>query len=842
MIARHLLPLTRFEPLTGPLHVRPIQVEGSVTTRTEADRRAVDDDWDASAYILRGQHCPKSIIRTTLTSVGSTLGADRILHVAFDNRTVIGGLCFAVGFSPQLGVRIETLITRGAYRSTNKNLIAICGEAAFQAGGVTAFLPNPVVREIANVVAFLRLRHHSLRDQERREFLGQISSGMYLTNTGSPNSPASPQAIQSIILLSGVAKSPRLLQHSNLLNELSVQLKSTPEAASLSDQIIMAQVAERLHSQTEAGEPRPFGNFASDALDLALDVTNSQGGAVYTISGEPTTSFTLIASRGVLPFPQRLTHERPGALAAVVAQNRALQVHRWPLPMIRRTRTNNTPAGTVLLTPIGGPGGDPGRPAIGALIIFRQAPADAFSAYDLALARNVALRIALARTTDVMARIGEVTTRLRTGTDWSALTANLQSNVHENPLMLAYENTLTFSNAALPTDVKVVATLVTPALKEIAELTDSHSVSLRLALPIASVDQQHGLALVRVASYPSPPWKEQLAVITEDKGGCNWECMRSGRPVYAPRVADRENYVQVRDRTNSELSMPVRVEGLLVGTMNLESTLPDAYNPIRPLIASFAGAVGRTLGDARALLEQRAIDGAAQALNHKHSMERRLDDLNEKIMQHCTDGDLLRIFELSINRIRQELTAMRRVVVPEEEANSTLGVVLQEAVRDVDFLEDVPTMGIDPGTDTILSALIRGYQCRALRIAIANILSNLANHTAPSPNDSGGRPLTDIRVSESFLQGENQIVLSFLNYSDSYLDAERIANLYRCPIEDNDGRLRVGAFLAGLNARRSRARLYSAVFPDFKTLRTTLVIPVESRVRLCWSLIRIVYS
>ena len=776
------------------------------------------DDWDASAYILRGQHCPKSVIRATLASVASALGTDQLLHIAFDNRTVVGGLCFAVGFSPESATRIETLVARADYRSVNRHLINLCREAAALSRGNSSLLPNPLVNELTRAVASLRLRHHTLSSQDRSDFTGQIISGMYLANTGHPKFSPSAGAVESVILLSGSVRSRLLLDHSNLLSKLAVQLKSTPEAAALSDQMIMEQVAERLRSQTEYGEQRPFNSFASDALDLALDVTNSQGGAVYTISGERAVSFALIASRGELPFPELLTHERPGALASVVSQNRALQLHRWPLPHAAASRVRY-PEGTVLLTPIGGPGGDPRRPAIGALVLFRPAPADAFNAYDLALARNVSLRIALARTTDVMAKIGEVTTRLRTSTDWVSVIAKLERSDAKE------EDSHAPLTVPLPTDIKIVANLVTPALRDLARLTVSHSATLRLALPMASVTEKHGLALVRVASYPDLPWEEGLPIITEGEGGYNWKCMRSGTAVYVPRVDPMDGYLEVRPRTASELSMPVRVEGLLVGTINLESRLFDAYSAVRPLIASFAGAVGRTLGDARASLEQRAIDDAAWALNHRHSMEGRLDDLNTAIALLRYDSSVKGILRHYTAKIEQELTAMRGVIVLQEDSDSTLAMILEEAAKEVDFLEDIPRIETDP----ILSTRIAGHRSKALRVAIANILSNIMNHTALSPSDAGGEPLTDIRISESFLQGENQIVLTFLNYSDSYLRSESMADLYRRPMEDVDGRLRVGAFLAGLNARRSGARLYSAVFPDCKKIRTTLVVPLESR-------------
>jgi hypothetical protein len=770
------------------------------------------DTWDPAAYILRGQYCPKPIIRSTLADVMGALGGTRIIHIAFDEQTVITGLCFTQGYQEHLGTKIEKLVSRAVYKNPNTDISELCRQVASKTHEETMIISPPLVKDLVNAVAQLRLRRSSLSTQERGLFVNQAYSGMYLNTVGNGHDAGSG-GIKSVILVDASFRSVRFLRHTKKLSELAVQLNSTPEATARNDRAVMRQVAERLHTADNEGEATSFERFASDALVLALDVTRSQGGAVYTISSERSTSLSLIASNGDLPFPNSLPHDNAGALGAVMSSNKALQLHRWPLPSTGKPARRG-PDGTVLLTPVGGPGGDPMRPAIGALILYRSDSDSSFNAYDLALTRNVTLRMALARTTDVMARIGSVTTALRATTDWVRILGRLHD-----------DDDIDFADVqfAIPTDIRAAALRIGPALRNIAKLTDSLSVTLRLALPVAAVEQDHGLALVRVASYPRKTHNDKYAVQTESMGGLNWKCMRTGDAVYESAVRSSADFISFRPGTVSEFSLPIRLEGMVVGTLNLESSLHDAYSPFRPLISSFGGAVGRTLADARASLEQRVIDSAAQALNHRHSMDKRLVDLSHAIEIRCTDQDAKVLFTGLVRRIDEELDAMRRLPSFEDEPETTLDQILQRSKRHVQYLGPLP----DSADYPILTASITKHRVKPLEVTITNILSNMMAYTATARDEMPFKPLREIKVSKTELQGVEQAVLIFANYADGYLDPGRIADLYRGPVQDAGGRLRVGAFLAGLNARRSAARLHCGVLSDHRTLIATLVIPLE---------------
>jgi hypothetical protein len=762
--------------------------------------------WDESAYILHGQHCPKMVIRETLKSAMQALGAGQMMHIAFSDQGIVGSLSFVIDYPQQLGQKLDELLERAASRSA-----AACLAAAVRGKDSEAVLDLDTARGIATNITKMTLSGYSLSSDEENLFIKGIRSGIYLTHTGSQHITPEVSDIRSVILLDKMPMATRLLHVADLPHRLAVQLKSTAESSALSDMAVMRRVAERLRSSGRGISDESFSAIASKALDLARDVTNSNAGAIYFTSTRAKHPFERCVSSESESFPDQIPHDATGDLVTVVSQNLAIQRIDW----FARTNDGHAaapPSGNFLLAPIGGPGIDPGKPAIGLLVLRRDNPMQAFSAYDLALIRNVTLRISLARTTDVAARIGEVTSELRMPTDWLSIQEDLKNAPPDSP-----------DAKAVPTDARIAARRIAPFLEELAGLTESHSVSLRLALPSTAATQSHGLALVTVACHPGTPWTSRLPVQTENIGGFNWDCIYKNGVVHSPDVTRQASHARIWHDTMSELAVPVREEGMLVGVLNLQSSLFDAYTPILPLVTAFAGAVGRTLADARAALEDHVIDSAAQALNHRHTMESRLDRLTDRIETVDLDEGSRILLRLDLEGIKSELDAMRRIASPEVAEAKAIPQILQSAAAEVGYLGGLPDdMWIDQ-----FAKPVPGARARSVQVAVANILSNLINYTATSVADMARNPVRTISLAVAYLEASKQIVLGFQNYADEYVSSARIADLYRCPIPDAAGRLRVGGFLAGLSARRANARLQAVLLDDGRTVRTTLIVPIE---------------
>ena len=740
------------------------------------------------------------------------LGAARLVHIAFHDLGVIGSLSFTVGYPQGLADKVDGLLARVHGRGGNGGLASVCLETVVGLPS-ESILNGNVARHLADSITKLKARRRGLSPTEAASFTATVSSGMYLTHTGRVSVAPTPGDIQSLILLDIAPVSKRLLHEADLSHILAVQLKATAEGSALSDTAVMRMVAERLHHEREPGAEAPFDETAKHALALAIEVTGSKAGAVYFFSPRTGQPFELFAVSGSADFPDHVDREQGGLLTAAARQNIAIQRSHWPFP--ERGKVRDHPIGASLVSPIGGPGIDPWRPAVGALVLSRGSQSEAFSAYDLALIRNVALRISLARTTHAMFRIGEVTSALRAKTDWAVMIDSLKS---DQPTLQEP------GDFVVPTDVRVASRRIEMFLPDLAEVTDSQAISIRIALPAASAAQPHGLALVRVAHYPPGSADSQLGIITEDQSGFNWKCMRTGAPIYSPDVSESEDdYLAERPSTVSELTIPIRLEGTVIGALNLESSLHDAYDTVQPLLASFSGAVARTLADARAALEQRVIDDAAQALNHRHTMESKLDGLEKEVAALALEKEKRDSLAARINGLRSELDAMRRVKFAEEGTRATLPQILERAAEKVSYTGDLPPQM----TDRRFAVPVTGDRARALEVSVSNILTNLVNYTTTSVHDAGGRPLRRIEISDGSLGGSEIIVLRFHNLTDGLVDTQRIADLYRWPIQGNGGRLRVGGFLAGLSARRANASLQAVVLGDGRTVRTTLIVPVE---------------
>jgi GAF domain-containing protein len=778
------------------------EVVGGIVTESKPN-------WQPADYILHGTHCPKAIIVATLERMAANLGTARLLHVAFDRDELIGSLTFAVGFPTGLEDKVRRQLLMARRPIAARNLTAVCTTLPEVTGGQATELAELLVKEIVDTVGALRSAREPLSPEELT-VLGGLKRGIYLPNS-IRDSTSSPGDIRSLLLFDLVPINPAFIG-SAVVTDFAVQVRSTPEASSQRDRAVMAEVEQKLVAPTTVNNG-DLQTVIDNAIKLAVEVTGSDAGVVYIREPHKGDSLLRLSSYGGWSYPGRVPRGRLSPLFGVLGQNQSMQLHNWN---ITRQRSNqpSVPNGTVLISPVGGPAGDPwGRP-VAVLVLLRHDEDAAYSAYDLALVRNVSLRIALARTTSAMSNIGVVITRLRSRVDWTE-DLDVAGDVGRDAN----------ARVALPRDVTRAVGRIAPELRELAAYTDSHSATLRIALPHALVREAHGLALVRVASSGKEPWAEAQQVQEERDGGFNWECFRSGKDVYVPNVQGADGFIQVRPDTAAELSSPIRVEGQLVGTLNLESPIKGAYSNLRPLVGAFCGAVGRTLADARASLEQDVVDGAAKALNHRHTLDGKLETLKHNLKAYTIDGQLLSLLEDSLARIRTEVDEMRKVDSVLPSSKQRLPEILESAADDASYDGDLPLV---PDREENIPCW-DGSTARWLRICVANILSNIVNYTALSPNDSGGRPLRSIEYGLTRLGGVDSVVLTFTNYSEDPVNPAQIVNLYRCPLPDEDGKLRVGAFVAGLHARRARAWLHSLAMPDGHTVVTRLVIPRDRR-------------
>jgi hypothetical protein len=300
--------------------------------------------------------------------------------------------------------------------------------------------------------------------------------------------------------------------------------------------------------------------------------------------------------------------------------------------------------------------------------------------------------------------------------------------------------------------------------------------------------------------------------------------LRSGHQSYVPRIGDRHpQFPEVRPGTRSALCVPVKVEGILAGTLNLESPFENNYAPFLPLVLALSGAVGRTLADARAQLEDAILDLAAQALDRRHDSSRELDRISKDLEGLPASPERDTLLDQA-ERMQSLVKNMRRKrehgPAP---APASLWQVFEATVRKL----GLKIHGCRAPRLKLFDETLDERACACLTTMFLSILYNLNQHSSADAHDTRGRPVPRVRFEVLRLQAVDQAVVILESLSSKYLTEEFCGELYRYPIKRPNAELRLGTYIAGINARRVGARVHSSLFEDSRTLRTTMIIPIE---------------
>jgi hypothetical protein len=275
-------------------------------------------------------------------------------------------------------------------------------------------------------------------------------------------------------------------------------------------------------------------------------------------------------------------------------------------------------------------------------------------------------------------------------------------------------------------------------------------------------------------------------------------------------AADRPTFVQMREGTVSELCAPLRVEGRVIGVLNLESIHPSNYGPFMPVVEAFAGAIGRTIADGATVLSQSVIDRAARLLDAGHRIHPHLDHaLRRARSQEGTDEQIL----AALSTMRELLKELRRPIVPEMVGPPTdLATLLQRSVSEAAIETDLSSLDMRLLKDVRVSAAVTPI----ILTTFDNLFKNVKKHAALSAT-----PLA-LRTSQCVLAGRDLVTLRFLNASRNKVSDRSTRDLYRLPQFTDRGGLRLGTFLAANAVRRVGGYVHGFAVPnrayDFQTV------------------------
>lgn len=199
-----------------------------------------------------------------------------------------------------------------------------------------------------------------------------------------------------------------------------------------------------------------------------------------------------------------------------------------------------------------------GRPRLQnrVLVLTRPGPAiRAFDAFDELLATQACARIA--RTLERSRRRQSMQAQRRL-----QQTGNLGIDRDRSSL-----------RADLPTgELRRIAELTTTLVRDIQDIAEATSASLRLLAPSRTRPNELALWQVAVSGF-----RGDSPLCQESGEGTNWATIRSGEPVYVPDWEASEVPARFRRDTRSSLTVPVFDSTTLIGTLNLESVRPADF-------------------------------------------------------------------------------------------------------------------------------------------------------------------------------------------------------------------------------------------------------------------------
>jgi hypothetical protein len=744
------------------------------------------------------------------------MDATMLIHIAIDHEFIMRSLSWAVGTPEPANRSLSDHIRRAEYKSINRGLNDYAVQVARRWKGVLeSDLPGDVPREFVRKLLAIRCDDRRGSTAQLPEWVLQTIptaawGGFVLNHTGRQGVEPWDGEVRSILLVTPKPLADQL-EYDRHLRDLGVMLKCTAEANARRDAVVMEQVAQRLSFSPAPSTVESVASVAADALGLACEITGSQGGAVYlsSTSGEPEFERVAVREGPNFSYPTALPFGGKTTVAWSVDRHRAYQQIGGSSAAESLTRAVDSDGGTELVTPIAGPLADTWAPAAGTIVLFHgEGETRGYGAYERALVRNVALRLALFRTNIATREVATAISALRSK---SIRRLGLPSPRIDNA-----------PKPIWPRDISLAVKNFDEAFNRLAMSTNSHSVTLRIALSDEENLSSHGLALTRVAAYPVSRLAERYKHEREGDPGLHWEVMREGSERYVPHIEGDSRFPEARTGTKSVLCVPVRIEGVLAGTLNLESPFSNNYTPFLPLVVALAGAVGRTLADARAEIEGDVLDRTAQALARKHeysgiltSMCEDLESVNQQWLKESLGG--------KIETLRTVIQDLREPEAPANVRARSLWGIVNGSLQHT----ELGAAREKPSEELFHHPLVP-RAAQAITTVLGSVFRNVNYHSTSDGRDRDGLPVPRMAFDATFMDGAKQAVTIIENLSKKFLSPSFCAALYRYPVEGPLREIRLGTYIAGLNARRIGARIHATPIQEGWGLRTTLIIPAEN--------------
>lgn len=455
-------------------------------------------------------------------------------------------------------------------------------------------------------------------------------------------------------------------------------------------------------------------------------------------------------------------------------------------------------------------------PNLGILALFKSE--SSYSEYEIALLRNASLRIAATQMNAHMIKLVE-----RSDSAISSLIGGINGeDPHPQAERYVSKEGAAIDLAGLPIDLSQAAQQVADDLVRVGLLANSHSATLRLAVP--SADDPSTYMLRRVIAWPSRRLEEEALNLRIDDSSVNgWVALhgrevsihdfRGGRPSKQyPRL---KPHLVAERKSISEYCVPIRIDKRVIGTVNFESPTPGSFEGFAQLLKSAASQFAARVVGAR-LAHARDVLGVTEDLT---ASAHALINLKERFEGLASsEGPNAAMFIAAI----KELETVASSIEPQRPDD------LPDIESPISFDSFVRSMAIETGitvrldlksrTDWALGWTPAFY--RRLRLALGEVMKNMVRNSSSA--------IPDIRTGSVLLGQRKHHEFQIIQRHPLTVGPD-ISRLYRVPIPGDD-RLHFGAFAAGELIRRLGGDIVVSSLPQSNQLVIHVSIPVEGSV------------
>jgi GAF domain-containing protein len=795
---------------------------------------ATSDAWRPEQFILQGRYCSRPSIYASLEEAREEVGASDCLLLAADDGALLRTLCFQAPKS--LGSECDLV---GLLRSSNDlnsvdNFPAMIHPAAA--------LDSRTPLQLAKILL------ESLRRLAREKGEGVLADWLGRPDWVPATAPTDVDGARIAVILLFLEPADGALvdvdgvtavDASDRVLELTCKVNATAQADVRRDAAIMARLDNELDPADYAESTVNLQQAADSLVKLAVRVSRSRFGACYVFDHGAKAMRCVAATIGEEDesrgwhYEPTLFLDSESLTISCFRNRRSIQLPPG-LPTDEEVKpscigsTGPNERTLELATPIVGPLASPKAPSVGVLTVARLGDSvSSYGAYDLAVLRNIGLRLALINAT------ANTEAAARTFADLSTrATAQIRAGAAQGVFRATRMSAAPASSRPpLPDDLLMTLPAIQSGLETLGRITGSHSATFRAALPAEAPAGPHGLTLRRVAAYPTHWLEGDGELQGQDEGGVNWRVALSGKPQYVPVVGDEDAYLGRRKETLSELCVPVLVEGRVIGIVNLESGSRNAYEALVTTAQAFAAHVGLAIADARIAIASVLHDYATQIVRRGHELGGQECRALRKLAAEAPEGDWPDRLRHLANEIEAKSKGLR-TFTSETEPHPPESLTFPELVaakRD-EIKLTFADVSVDP--DCEWSAYPQGV-ADIVGQALRDILVNVKRHSTKDYRRAG------LAVHQGLWGGQTHDVLTITNSASSPLSAVDAANAFRGLLaresphrgDDADKGLRVpqlGAYLAGSMARRVGGDVHLWQDP-VGTTRVTLSIPSKPR-------------